>query len=47
MAKNIAIFYGAGAEMGCGMPAGGRFALETFRRNLEGERELFREMRPG
>ena len=45
MAKNLSVFFGAGAEVGYGLPAGGRFALEIFRRPLDVERALFRQMR--
>lgn len=41
----MSLFFGAGAEAGYGMPTGGRFALEIFRRPLDGERELFQKMR--
>lgn len=41
----MSLFFGAGAEAGYGMPTGGRFALEIFRRSLDGERDLFQKMR--
>ncbi|WP_203074832.1 hypothetical protein [Falsiroseomonas ponticola] len=41
----MSLFFGAGAEVGYDMPTGGRFALEIFRRPLDGEREIFQKMR--
>ena len=39
----LGLFFGAGAEMGYGLPSGGRFALEVFRRGADAEKELIRE----
>lgn len=38
----ISVFFGAGAEMGYGLPSGGKFALEIFRISNEVDKELFR-----
>ncbi|WP_448189353.1 hypothetical protein [Azospirillum sp. sgz301742] len=45
MPPRIAVFTGAGAEVGYGMPSGGQFALEIFRRKDSKEKELFRQLR--
>lgn len=45
MAKRLSFFFGAGAEIAYGMPAGGRFALDIFRRNPDNARQLFSAMR--
>lgn len=45
MAKRLSLFFGAGAEIAYGMPAGGRFALDIFRRNPDDARQLFSAMR--
>jgi hypothetical protein len=39
----LGLFFGAGAEMGYGLPSGGRFALEVFRRGADAEKDLIRE----
>jgi hypothetical protein len=39
----LSIFFGAGAEIGYGLPSGGRFALEIFRSSNEEDKETFRE----
>lgn len=40
----IGIFFGAGAEIGYGMPSGGRFALEVFKREIGKERESLKNL---
>lgn len=37
------LFFGAGAEMAYGLPSGGRFALEIFRRGADEEKDLIRQ----
>ncbi|USK30843.1 SIR2 family protein [Bacillus sp. CMF21] len=39
----LSIFFGAGAEIGYGLPSGGKFALEIFRVSNEEDKEVFRE----
>ncbi|MGR6020310.1 hypothetical protein ACT7CU_27240 [Bacillus paranthracis] len=39
---NISVFFGAGAEIGYGLPSGGKFALEIFRCPNEEDKEVFR-----
>ncbi|MBH0175663.1 SIR2 family protein [Fictibacillus sp. 23RED33] len=39
----LSIFFGAGAEIGYGLPSGGKFALEIFRVSNEEDKETFRE----
>lgn len=39
---NISVFFGAGAEIGYGLPSGGKFALEIFRCPNEEDKEAFR-----
>ena len=41
--KKIGFFFGAGAELGYGLPSGGRFALDIFKGSKEEDREAFRE----
>jgi hypothetical protein len=36
------LFFGAGAEIAYGLPSGGRFALEIFRRGADAEKDLIR-----
>lgn len=38
----LSVFFGAGAEIGYGLPSGGKFALEIFRVPNEEDRERFR-----
>lgn len=38
----LAVFFGAGAEIGYGLPSGGKFALEIFRVSNEEDKEAFR-----
>ena len=40
----IGIFFKAGAEIGYGMPSGGRFALEVFKREIGKERESLKNL---
>ena len=37
----LSIFFGAGAEMGYGLPSGGKFALDIFRVSNEEDKEAF------
>ncbi|ALC91580.1 hypothetical protein AM500_18655 [Bacillus sp. FJAT-18017] len=39
----LSLFFGAGAEIGYGLPSGGKFALEIFRVSNEEDKEAFRE----
>ncbi|HLQ95097.1 MAG TPA: hypothetical protein VK108_01830 [Pseudogracilibacillus sp.] len=39
----LSVFFGAGAEIGYGLPSGGKFALEIFRISNEQDKEGFRE----
>lgn len=39
----LSIFFGAGAEIGYGLPSGGKFALEIFRCSNEEDKETFRQ----
>ncbi|EGO2845714.1 hypothetical protein IBQ16_002791, partial [Enterococcus faecalis] len=41
--KKLGFFFGAGAELGYGLPSGGRFALEIFKGSKEEDRESFRQ----
>lgn len=41
--KRYGFFFGAGAETGYGLPSGGRFALEVFRRDTAKSKEAFRD----
>ncbi|WP_260632327.1 hypothetical protein [Bacillus bingmayongensis] len=40
---NLSLFFGAGAEIGYGLPSGGKFALEIFRMSNDQDKEAFRE----
>ena len=40
----LGFFFGAGAEVGYGMPLGGRFALDIFRQETNKEKEKFRKI---
>jgi hypothetical protein len=42
--KNIGLFFGAGAEISYGLPTGGRFAIEIFRRSPEEQKKRFKEL---
>lgn len=39
--------FGAGAEIGYGLPSGGKFALDIFRHDVSESKKAFREMRDG
>lgn len=39
----LSLFFGAGAEVGYGLPSGGQFALDIFKISNEEDRENFRE----
>lgn len=39
----LSVFFGAGAEIGYGLPSGGKFALEIFRISNEEDKESFRK----
>lgn len=41
----LGFLFGAGAEMGYGLPSGGQFALEIFRRDVSKSKKLFKTMR--
>lgn len=45
--KKIGFLFGAGAEIGYGMPSGGKFALDIFRFDSKNAKEIFRQMRDG
>lgn len=40
---NLGLFFGAGAEMGYGLPSGGKFAIELFRLDPSAEKQALRE----
>ena len=42
---NIGFLFGAGAEVGYGLPSGGKFALEIFRQDTTKSKAQFKEMR--
>lgn len=42
--KEIGLFFGAGAEVSYGLPSGGRFAIEIFRRSSEQQKKQFKEL---
>ena len=37
--------FGAGAEVGYGLPSGGKFALDIFRHDVTESKRAFKEMR--
>jgi hypothetical protein len=39
----LGFFFGAGAEIGYGLPSGGKFAIDLFRQDLSSHKEQFRE----
>ncbi len=41
----IGFLFGAGAEVGYGLPSGGKFALDIFRHDSSASKEKFKEMR--
>lgn len=42
---NLGLLFGAGAEIGYGLPSGGKFALEIFRQDTTKSKERFKEQR--
>ncbi len=42
--KKLGFFFGAGAELGYGLPSGGKFALDIFKEPKEEDRESFRKL---
>lgn len=42
--KKIGFFFGAGSEIGYGLPSGGRFALDIFKISKEDDKEKFKEL---
>lgn len=45
MTKSIGFLFGAGAEISYGMPSGGRFALDVFRRDSAEDKQTFKDFR--
>lgn len=43
--KKIGFLFGAGAEISYGMPTGGKFALEIFRRDITSSKNIFKDNR--
>ena len=37
--------FGAGAEIGYGLPSGGKFAMDIFRYDVSESKNMFKEMR--
>ena len=42
--KKIGLFFGAGAEIAYGLPSGGKFAIEIFRRSPDVQKQRFRDL---
>lgn len=42
--KRIGFFFGAGAEISYGLPSGGKFAIEIFRRSSDEQKQKFKEL---
>lgn len=42
--KNVGFFFGAGSEIGYGLPSGGRFALDIFKISKEEDKENFKKV---
>ena len=42
--KEIGLFFGAGAEISYGLPSGGQFAIEIFRRSPTAQKARFKEL---
>ncbi|WP_239644810.1 hypothetical protein [Oenococcus oeni] len=42
--KKIGLFFGAGAEMGYGLPSGGKFALDIFKMPKQEDKDYFSKM---
>jgi hypothetical protein len=43
--SKVALFFGAGAEIGYGLPSGGKFALDIFRMDVADDKKKLRETR--
>ncbi len=43
--KKVSLFFGAGAEVGYGLPSGGKFALDIFRMDVAEDKKKLREDR--
>ncbi|TPA02987.1 hypothetical protein DXE03_25025 [Vibrio parahaemolyticus] len=43
--SKVSVFFGAGAEIGYGLPSGGKFALDIFRMDVTEDKKLLREAR--
>ncbi|WP_139787032.1 hypothetical protein [Cohnella massiliensis] len=41
--SKVALFFGAGSEIGYGLPSGGKFALDLFRTSVENDKDDFRK----
>jgi len=41
--RRLGFFFGAGAEVGYGLPSGGKFALDIFKMSKEEDKEKFKE----
>ena len=39
----LGFFFGAGAEIGYGLPSGGKFAIDLFRQDVSDHKKLLRE----
>lgn len=45
--KNVGLFFGAGAEIDYGLPSGGKFAIEIFRRSPTEQKSRFKQLLSG
>jgi len=43
--KKVSLFFGAGAEIGYGLPSGGKFALDVFKMDTTPDKKAFKENR--
>ncbi|MGL6309989.1 hypothetical protein ACSZMD_09325 [Aeromonas veronii] len=43
--SKVAVFFGAGAEIGYGLPSGGKFALDIFKMDVAPDKKKFRDSR--
>lgn len=43
--KKVSLFFGAGAEIGYGLPSGGKFALDIFKMDTAPDKKTFKENR--
>ncbi|MDW1604982.1 MULTISPECIES: hypothetical protein [unclassified Vibrio] len=43
--SKVSLFFGAGAEIGYGLPSGGKFALDIFRMDVAEDKKRLREAR--